>query len=170
MPRNGNYSLVRGLKGNKFGPTSIKKLSSQQIGQILVDMVEPELQKKAKEVHDDLEQKSRQAIDYFYFTYDPMIYDRIGGLRYAFTSNIERIDSGYLVSFTYSPELMRGSHRATNDLIFEQAFMQGFHGGYNGVINAWNPQKNPIYQVPAAQTDPSPWELITNYVKVKYSD
>lgn len=145
---------------------ALKNLSDKKIGNIFVDMAKPELLAYAKKIEKDIEEKSKEAIDYFYADYpDPKVYKRVYSMgsthtSYMFKSRIKETDEGYRLTFEYSADQMTGEHRCTNDLIFDQAFMEGFHGGYKGIMFGG-------IEVPHRSTPP--WELIINYVEKAYS-
>ena len=76
----------------------------------------------------DLNQIARIAIDEFYESYDPLIYDRYGSLYDAYKVNVNKdvweiiTDSSFITS----------SHHQSNSIIYNNVFELGYHGGSTG--------------------------------------
>lgn len=88
-------------------------------------------EKYPKKYRDELEEIGRSVISEWYATYDPIFYNRQMGLKHAWRVNLH----GTNYSVEFGPELMDASHRVGNDYIFENSFMNGYHGGamHNGI-------------------------------------
>lgn len=146
----------------------LKNLDTKAFGKVIMETTKPELYSVAQKIEKELEQKSKEAIDYFYADYEPKHYNRVFSMGskstpYLFKSHIKENNNGYSIIFDYSATNMTGEHRCTNDLIFEQAFLEGFHGGYNGEITLRN---GAIIDVPARSTPP--WEIVMKYINSTY--
>ena len=75
-------------------------------------------------------------------------------MKNLFKPELKRIDSGYLITFTYSSDFFAGMHRNDN-AVFEGSFVEGWHGG----PMAWGGR--PRRTDP--KTSPSPWEMIEEF-------
>ena len=84
-----------------------------------------------KKYKDELEEIGRSVISEWYATYDPFYYDRQMGLKHAWRVNLRETE--YSVDF--GPELMDTNYHQATEIIFENSFMNGYHGGsfYHGV-------------------------------------
>lgn len=82
-------------------------------------------EKYPKMYKNDLEEIGKSVIAHWYGTYDPIYYDRKMDLRNAWRVNLNGLD--YSVDFDAS--LMEFNHRVSNEYIFENSFMHGYHGG-----------------------------------------
>ena len=79
-------------------------------------------QKKAKR---EMTQIARMAVDNFYDSYAPHVYDRWGDLYNAFKVTV----NNSIWKIDYKSNYMRYRHRVSNDYIFELSFIGGYHGG-----------------------------------------
>lgn len=113
----------------------------------------PEFKSIVMDIHHQMMNKSREVVNDFYNHYVPMIYRRGWGFKNIVKPSISRIENGYLLSYSYSPEYFTASHRSDNDA-FQSGFEMGFHGG----PLAWgSPRKND------PQMQPSPWESLVEF-------
>lgn len=80
---------------------------------------------------EELEEIGRSVISEWYATYDPIFYNRQMGLKHAWRVVLN--GTNYRVDF--DPELMDSSYDIDNEYIFENSFMNGYHGGaiHNGI-------------------------------------
>lgn len=127
-------------------------------------------QKKARK---EMTQIARMAVDSFYDSYKPFIYDRWGDLYNAYkvvvNNNVWKID--------YNPKYMKYKHRVSNDYIFNNSFVLGYHGGAIGGpehpdIGVPYYREFPYYQAwtRPAEVSPSPLLKIEEDIKEYFSD
>ena len=81
-----------------------------------------------KKLKEALEDAARYEIARWYAEYDPHLYNRQRGLYHAYkiTTDVFSYD------IEFGPEFMDEAginHRATNEYIYNLAFMEGYHGG-----------------------------------------
>lgn len=76
----------------------------------------------------DLDQIARLAIDKFYESYSPYIYDRYGDLYNTYKVNVNDKTWEILTDSSY----MQSSHHQSNDIIYHNVFELGYHGGSLG--------------------------------------
>ena len=82
--------------------------------------------KYAKKVEKDLKEVGKKVIDDWYSDYIPNLYRREYSLYKAFRVQVK--NGKFSVSF--SPYYMRAyHHRVENDYIFDNSFLDGWHGG-----------------------------------------
>lgn len=72
-----------------------------------------------------LNEVGRQVVARWYADYEPTTYRRTRSLYQAF--RVER--EGFNVNVEFDSELIEASHRVSNDYIFENSFIEGYHGG-----------------------------------------
>ena len=75
-----------------------------------------------KKYKEELEEVGKSVVAQWYATYDPIFYRRGGSLYHAFKVYLNGLDYG--VDFDY--------RFIGNEIIFENSFMQGYHGGAIG--------------------------------------
>ena len=97
---------------------------------------------------EELERIGDHVITDWYSTYEPIFYNRRGSLYNAFRVNLNGTD--YSVEFDYN--LLGGDK--VNELIFENSFIRGYHGGAADGVGHPNPG------VPYWRT---PYPLLTNW-------
>lgn len=135
----------------------------------VLNALDSEMYELAHELLASTVKSGESAIDAFYEDYDPEVYRRIyslgsHGKPYIIETNgVEKTSTGYKVEVRFPASAMNGEHKAAspirgedipNEIIFEQAFYEGFHGGVDGIAKF----KDRIYEV--TRMDVSPWELI----------
>jgi hypothetical protein len=89
-------------------------------------------EKYPKKYRDELEEIGRSVISEWYATYDPIYYhNRQMGLKHAWKVSL----NGTNYSVEFGPELMDSSYHQSTEIIFNNAFMDGYHGGsfHNGI-------------------------------------
>lgn len=93
--------------------------------------VEKMNKKYPKKYKEELEEIGRSVISEWYATYDPIYYDRQMGLKNAWKVTLNGMN--YRVDF--GSELMNTSYNISTEYIFENSFMNGYHGGamHNGI-------------------------------------
>ena len=96
---------------------------------------------------DQLNDKYRSIISEWYAdiyldSKDPHMYKRNGSLVHAFRVTVKQYD----ISVEYDSQFMSNyTHRVSNDYIFENSFIEGYHGGarYNNKTPDQYPHPNP---------------------------
>lgn len=80
---------------------------------------------------EELERVGDHVITDWYSTYDPIIYDRYGGLYKAFTVQLK----GTIYSVYFGATLMDNVYHQSVNWIFKNSFIEGYHGGsrHNGI-------------------------------------
>ena len=90
--------------------------------------------KYPKRYKEELEEIGKSVISEWYATYDPIYYDRQMGLKHAWKVSLNGMD--YRVDFGY--ELMDTNYHQNTEIVFNNAFMNGYHGGsFNNGIPYW---------------------------------
>lgn len=108
----------------------------------------------AYKVFKDLSLESHRVIDAFYGGYSPVIYQRTFGMKNLFKPEMNKIENGYEITFTYSTDYLTTEHRSNED-VFVGSFVYGWHGGQY----AWGHLKQHVEQM-----QPSPWRTLEMYV------
>ncbi len=92
--------------------------------------------------YDALCEIGESVITEWYSKYPPIMYDRIGSLYNAFTVELD----GTEYSVEFNSDLME---REKSDLIFQNSFINGYHGGASkGTIRKKDQFGNVIYEEP----------------------
>ena len=76
---------------------------------------------------EEFDEAVRQIVARFYASYEPKFYNRQRSLYTTF--KVKPDYSQFDVDVEFEPGFMEGSHRTTNEYIFENTFVEGFHGG-----------------------------------------
>lgn len=99
----------------------IKKLMAdipQPFSNYLAEAIAPEVKAKVKEIFD-------KWVNNYYASYSPIYYSRTYGLRDAYVCEVY----GNLLVFESDASLLNGSHRVSNEYIYDRMFFEGWHGG-----------------------------------------
>lgn len=106
---------------------ALKKLSRllNDFPKTVQDIAEKNDFKYQKKARKEMTQIARMAIDDFYDSYDPHVYDRWGDLHNAY----KVIVNDKVWKIDYNSKYMKHTHRASNEYIFLLSFMSGYHGG-----------------------------------------
>lgn len=101
-----------------------------------------------KKFVDDLNDIGRQIISDFYSSYEPHLYHRKGSLKDVFKVTMSK---DHVLTYEFSEDFMTASHRASNDYIYDIAFVKGWHGGASKTKYQWSPadDQNLYYRAPA---------------------
>lgn len=98
-------------------------------------VLDKSINQKPKQLQEDLRDEALSVISRWYAQYDPHKYRRKMSLKKAF--KIIRV--GVDVSIDYDASYMEDySHHQSNDIIFNNAFVEGYHGG------SWGTDKNEV--------------------------
>ena len=101
-------------------------------------------QKPAK-LEYDLNEEALSAIAEWYGKYDPHKYRRKGSLKQAFKIVRDGVD----VEITYDAEFMNDyQHHQSNEIIFNNAFIEGYHGGSMGTDKYGDIATTPSWRKP----------------------
>ena len=84
-------------------------------------------------IYEDLYYIMDSCIDKFYESYTPKFYKREHSLYHAYKVKINDCIIGWDFSPSYMPDGYDHEHRATNEYIFQMAFVEGYHGGANTI-------------------------------------
>lgn len=84
-----------------------------------------ELDNYLKESRENLKYIVQTAIDRFYEDYEPHFYGRAFDLYHVYKINVD--ENGWNIDF--SPDFMKAYHRVSHEYIFENSFINGYHGG-----------------------------------------
>lgn len=135
----------------------IKKREIQRIQKKIDDLIEliPSVERKLRDkynkiVERDLKYMARSAVDIFYEKY-PTEYDRYGDLYNAF--KVTATDTEWSIEF--SPEFMKHEHHQSNEIIYNNAFVLGYHGGSWGKSDYFGfrpPSGVPYYRGPGGES------------------
>ena len=89
----------------------------------------------ASQVYEDLDSIFIACIDKFYADYDPTFYRREGSLyhTYELTNKNGVISRNF--GAQYMPQSYEHSHRVSNQYIYDQMFLQGYHGGAHTIAS-----------------------------------
>lgn len=129
-------------------------------------MLEPYVQKVVR----DIGKINHSAIQQYYQDYTPGtyvksdnpkdIYERVFGMNKLYTSRIDKTNTGYDITFTFSSDNMtikdNRNNEENNEEAFRHSFLGGWHGGskYYGNIKAFVPSMTP-----------SPYDIIYSFVE-----
>lgn len=83
----------------------------------------------------ELDEIRKDVVSKWYNTYEPYIYNRHMDLKNAAKVSLEGIN--YRVQF--GSEFMEYEHRADNEYIYQNSFIDGYHGGASDGIEHPNP-------------------------------
>lgn len=109
----------------------------------------------AKQLADEALTICMQAIDDFYEDYTPKSYDRLGTLHKVYSV---QANNNY-ITLKFNDSQLDG-HRATNEYIYQNSFIEGWHGGaeIDGQMRYPNGQL-------AEYMSPSPFEQIQEQIE-----
>ena len=101
-----------------------------------------------KKFVDDLNDIGRQIITDFYSSYEPHLYRRKGSLKDVFKVTMSK---DHVLTYEFSEDFLSASHSASNDYIYDIAFIKGWHGGASKTEYQWSPVDNQdlYYRAPA---------------------
>ena len=112
----------------------------------------------------DLEYIARKTVDEFYDDYEPLMYERYGDLYNAYKLTASKQPNGmFSFEILYDWSFMHYTHRVSNEYIYENSFIYGWHGGARTGPNhpnsgeAWWREPSPYYtnwKSPASQSEP----------------
>lgn len=83
----------------------------------------------ANQVYEDLDSIFTACIDKFYADYDPMFYRREGSLYQTYQLTNRNGVISHSFGPQYMPQAYEHSHRVSNQYIYDQMFLKGYHGG-----------------------------------------
>lgn len=92
------------------------------VGERAIGRVNEKIRDKYIEIGDSV-------IDAWYKDYTPKYYKRTNTLYQAYTADVGNGDTEYLSCLTFSSDWMEDTHNASTDYIYENSFVQGYHGG-----------------------------------------
>lgn len=111
----------------------------------------------------DLEYIARKTVDEFYEDYEPLLYDRYGDLYNAYAIIPNKLPNGmFRFDVLYDWKLMQAEHRVSNEYIYTNSFIYGWHGGARSGKNhpdpgqAWWREPVPYFtqwKSPSARSD-----------------
>ena len=111
-------------------------------------------EKYSQRLKKDLEEVCLSVVDDWYSDYIPNSYRRKkNGLRKAYKVKVK----GGEYSVDFSAGYMREKHRVSNEYIFENSFMKGWHGG------ADKANKGPVHPYPGTPMYREPWPYYTRW-------
>ncbi len=138
--------------------------------------------KYLEKIKKELNEVGKSVINDWYKEYSPNIYKRLGSLYKAFRVQVKK-DGSYSVSFSSS--YMKAFHHITNkkhpidnEYIFQNSFMEGWHGGADKGKNHPFPGY-PMYREPypyftrwyyIAEQSFSPYERMVDEMKAKLEE
>lgn len=113
----------------------------------------------AKEVaaqwYDDLDYIFVSCIDRFYADYNPTFYRREGSLYSTYKLTQKNGIVSWNFGAQYMPQAYKHSHRASNQYIYDQMFLKGYHGGAHTIaedkVEEWGEHPDdgtPWYRTP----------------------
>lgn len=135
------------------------------------EILERLLKKYDKIAFEEFNQLCRQAIDDFYDDRDPWVYKRKEGLYTAFEVTAE--NGRWYVD--HEPEMLDAGYHQSNEIIFNNVFMLGFHGGSKGTDKRGVTARVPKWRTPvpkytrwkrgaADQAEQSPFDAIQEMI------
>lgn len=113
--------------------------NSQAIADSINRQIAPILYKKAKSI-------CMEAVDAYYASYSPHLYNRTESLYDAYDIGIR---NGTELVFLVGADLMSGSHRVSNEYIYNTMFEEGWHGGAKSGDGHPNPG-TPYWRTPSS--------------------
>lgn len=105
----------------------IKKLRADipnPFSSYLAEMLAPDIKSKVKEIFDEW-------VNNYYDSYSPKYYTRTNGLKDAYICELY----GDTLEFRSNASLLNGSHRVSNEYIYDHMFFEGWHGGAISGLN-----------------------------------
>lgn len=137
----------------------------RQVKQLQEDLKEvkddiPKIKKEvAKEIaaqlYHDLDYIFVTCIDKFYADYDPVFYRREGSLYSTYKLTNKNGVISWNFGAQYMPKAYKHSHRVSNQYIYDQMFLKGYHGGAHTIaedkIDEWGEHPKdgtPWYRTP----------------------
>ena len=119
--------------------------------------IKQEVAKEAANIaKNDLNRIFIACIDKFYADYNPTFYRREGSLysTYKLTSRGGVLSHNF--GAQYMPQSYEHSHRVPNQYIYDQMFLQGYHGGAHTIapekVEQWGAHPDPESQTPWYRT------------------
>ena len=96
-----------------------------------INKIEKMNKKYPKMYKDELERVGDHIITEWYSKYDPIFYDRYGGLYNAFVVRL----TGTNYSVYFGSSLMKDVYNQSVNWIYKNSFIEGYHGGsrHNGI-------------------------------------
>lgn len=138
-----------------FTPERCKNMSidNKKIG-IAMDLLE-KLQKglrileyngevKPAKLEEQIKDESLSIVSRWYASYDPIKYRRTMSLKHAFKT----IRNGIDVMLNFDASNLTGSHHQSNEWIFQNSFIEGYHGGATGEDKAGFSVSVPTWRSP----------------------
>lgn len=99
---------------------------------------------KPAKLIEDIDEEAKSIISSWYAKYDPIYYRRNGGLKKAYKIKQDGID----VEIVYGPEFMETAYHQDTSIIFNNAFVKGYHGGSAGTDSNDETRKAPYWRTP----------------------
>lgn len=147
----------------------------------MVDDTSKEHNKLKKETYKDIDMIATRIITEFYEDYERSSYDPTGSLYEMYRIYYRDEDDEWEIK--YSPDFTTKKHRVSNDYIFENSFVQGYHGGADKAINFKgkphpspgipyykNAKKNFLTWLGPAEKSESPMKLINIAIREPISN
>lgn len=112
----------------------------------------------------ELEFTGWSVVTDWYSTYDPWVYERKGDLLNAYKIKVNKKTGKYSVDF--GPQYMKYNHHQSNAIVYNNAFVEGYHGGSRGegASSPYWRSPIPLYETwgqPAIRSF-SPYEVMTD--------
>lgn len=75
-----------------------------------------------------IEKAAKESTEYFYNTYDPTYYDRLYDINNTYIPVNSKSGAGRTVGVIFSSGYMRIQHNASHDFLFNNSWVNGYHG------------------------------------------